>query len=179
MIGALFLVSAMSMPMLASNHPILPAKHATSFARFMRAERKVLIVGGSPGVIAVFRAQGLQAFGALTEDGPAGRYHAIGNAGFLPFLSYTFQSVYWNAPNPARDPFFFELVDVLRLIEPGGLFLFDDEINQSWPVWMKGRGWARVPWRVGRYSVWERMYNGDHHRTGGVRGHGREFKSSA
>lgn len=123
---------------------------------------RVLFIGGPPAAVMNYRRAGVAAFGALVDDYPGGTaYHAIADAGKLAFQSGAFHSVYWSASNQACDTLFHELVDALRLVEAGGLFLFDDEAMPYWPTYLKGRNWVRAPFRLGPFSVWEQRSTND------------------
>jgi hypothetical protein len=127
-----------------------------------KSDRRILLVGGTPKAVNIFREAGLRAFGALVDDHPGVTpFHAVSDAGNLAFQSGMFHSVYWSLENPLQETMFRELLDALRLVEAGGLFLFDDKEYPYWPGYMKGRNWVRVCFRLAQFSIWERRDIGD------------------
>lgn len=172
MIASAFLLCALAAPGMSFAQPAHTAKvngnriiiDSAAFAqRMLRNERRVLIVGGNVEAVTVFRRAGMQAFGILTEDRPTWTpYHAVANAGALPFASGSFQTVFWDQPNTLKETEFCALKDATRLVEPMGYFFFDPDENPYWTTWLTGWQWDRLPFRLGQFAIYQRpSHNGD------------------
>jgi hypothetical protein len=170
MIAAAFLIAALAPAPMAMAHADCPgaikAHRLMIDASRMMAKKEtkaqILLIGGPPKAVTTFRNAGVQAFGALVDDYPGVTpFHAVMEAGHLAFQSGTFHLVYWSQSNPMAETMFQELLDALRLVEAGGLFLFDDNEYPYWPGYMKGRNWVRVCFRLAQFSVWERRISDD------------------
>jgi hypothetical protein len=156
-----FLTCALMLPLLAMS-PIVPVNHHRSFAALLKSDKRILLVGGDSASVTAFRERGLKAFGALTEDRRATRYHAVAEEGEMPFLPASFQSVYWKQHAFWQGSMLDILQDVLPLVEPEGVFIFNEEEHPyHWPQYLKAHNWIRLPLAPGDWSAWERRIYGN------------------
>lgn len=125
----------------------------------MNRER-YLFVGSNPEWVDEIRWAGFQAFGVLSK-GKLGAtpWHVVAKEGAMPFALDSMRAVYWQNENPNNASQLNELIDVIRLVEPGGFFLFDEDVFTYWPL-VLARTWERLEYKVGPLNIWKRKDNG-------------------
>lgn len=169
MINALFLVTALALPALGFTPTKMEQSHVT-FSKFLKLEQRILLVGGNPQFVELFRENGLKAFGALTEDQPGVTpYHIVTEPKDIGFKKEVFQAVYWLHKNMFGASGLVFLDEATRLIQVGGYLLFDDEQYTEWPSWMHTMPWwDRMPFRLGTLVIYQKRK-----RAGGSHGQGK------
>jgi hypothetical protein len=178
-IAEAFLTCALTMPSIWATQPAIepvgPIRHfitairtfdgfgddITRSHRFLskgdRSKGNVLLSGGDPVRVTLLRMEGVEAFGALTLDRPYGtKYHAVGDAGALPFTDGVFRVIYWLDQNPTRDVFYAALKDALILLESGGFLVFDEQNYPEWPKLLRHWKYEPLPLVFGRLSIWQK-----------------------
>lgn len=145
-------------------HPLRLITQSASFLGYLtHREPLVLIVGGDAKAVLLMRDAGIKAFGALTQDQPATMFHAVTDPGQLSFQPRHFHQVYWSHPKyDFYDPGYEWLIDAIKLVEPRGFFLFDEEEMLSWGMWLRQRNWEKLPFSMGRYSIWQNKNSEDY-----------------
>lgn len=177
MIVAAFLTSALALPLLSAPQGMHVESHIT-FSKFLSMEQRILLVGGDPAWVGVFRSAGLKAFGALTEDQPgATARHAVSDPKDLSFLANQFQALYWLHPNNFGASGLIWLAESTRLLQFGGYLIFNEEHYPDWPVWMVYQSWDRMPFRLGPLVIYKKRSNGHHRQRGSYEQGRRPFLS--
>lgn len=122
------------------------------------ASPRVLLAGGNPGWVRVFRAEGWNAFGALTDDDPRGAtsWHAVTDPGHLSFLSESVQAVFWLRANALRTLDHAILLEVIRLVTPQGYLIFNEETYPDWPTLLIFMGWEPTFFHWHSLDIWQK-----------------------
>lgn len=143
---------------LAANQAVI---HSAEFIqrRNIVTNPKVLMVGGEPSLVQIFRDHGVAAFGALTDDIPGSTvWHGVMNAEFLAFQSRIFHMVFWLQSNPVHDTQFDSIKEAVRMVIPKGFLLYDDDQYEDWGALLRNWGWERLPFTWG-LAIWQRPEN--------------------
>lgn len=118
---------------------------------------RVLVVGGDPVWVNMFRRYGIKAFGALTDDAPGATiFHVLADADLLPFAGESFEAVHWRQPSFKGESNFKELSSVIAVIEHAGYLIFTSGDYPDWPDQLKAFGWSKVPILWSGMSIWQK-----------------------
>lgn len=158
-----FLACALALPLLSFAHmktfaPMnedMPS-HIT-LAHFLKQEKRILLVGGDPYYVTIFRKAGLKAYGALTED-RAGvtPYHIVTEPKTIGFVDQAFQAVYWFQKNPFGSSGLMWLAEATRLVEVGGFLVFPPDPYPDWIEWLRHRPFDRMPFKMNGFIIYQK-----------------------
>lgn len=128
-------------------------KHDTS-------ARTLVIDGEYPKLVGLLRDYGIKAFGLdLFKTQIRTPFHAIGQAGLMPFAHESFYVTYWLSGISDPDHWLQILRDAITVVEQGGFFIFSpSQVGFPWHEELLHQNWKKLPFKIHGLEIWQKPF---------------------